>query len=571
MHNQGSNPMMDMVKMSVLFNMNNANNNHANNNNDNANAYNANYTLIINTLLMLFIGFISNNNYLYEYAKQIFDFLYYKLDFFICKKIILEGKQCMKSSDYTTRTDSLFSDRFQAFWFYISNNSLTNPNIKCLKEIADSSNIYDENGDSKKSARNIRKTDNSHIGSDIFIVNQTQPFKITNGIYCKVTTSIENSEDSKRNYSTEKIQVELYSYSLPLQAIHDYLDNLNDEYKKTLENSRKNKKFIYTLMGSPSNYMNNRHNYDEVKNEWDECEFSSTRNFKNIFFDKKKQLINKLNFFEYNKEWYEYEGHPYTLGIGLHGPPGTGKTSIIKCIANKLHRHIIVIPLNKVKTQTEFFQYFFENRYSRNNVDSIGFDNKIIVFEDIDCMTKIVQKRNINTVNTIDTVDGDENPGTDNNNGTSNNNVSENNISNNKLQNKLLNKIAKKLDDEHDESMFVSLDKQKDDKITLSFILNIIDGIRETPGRILIMTSNDYNSLDPALIRPGRIDMTLEMQNASIDTIKEMYNHYYNDIIPDEFEEKLRDYVISPAKVVNLRLEHENKDDFLTALIKEFE
>ena len=38
------------------------------------------------------------------------------------------------------------------------------------------------------------------------------------------------------------------------------------------------------------------------------------------------------------------------------------KTSIIKCIANKLNRHIIVIPLNKIKTQREFSEYFFEQK-----------------------------------------------------------------------------------------------------------------------------------------------------------------------------------------------------------------
>ena len=69
---------------------------------------------------------------------------------------------------------------------------------------------------------------------------------------------------------------------------------------------------------------------------------------------------------------------------------------------------------------------------------------------------------------------------------------------------------------------------------TICNFLNIIDGIRETPGRILIITSNNYNSLDPALIRPGRIDMTLEMRNTSVDGIKEMYNHYYNDIMHQE-------------------------------------
>ena len=63
-----------------------------------------------------------------------------------------------------------------------------------------------------------------------------------------------------------------------------------------------------------------------------------------------------------------------------------------------------------------------------------------------------------------------------------------------KLQNKLLNKIAKKVDDEHNDMTIIDFDKSKNDKITLSFILNTIDGLRETPGRILIITSNNYNS-----------------------------------------------------------------------------
>ena len=64
--------------------------------------------------------------------------------------------------------------------------------------------------------------------------------------------------------------------------------------------------------------------------------------------------------------------------------------------------------------------------------------------------------------------------------------------------------------------------------------------------------------------------MTLEMKNATVDTIKEIYNHFYKDIIPDTIEEKMRDYVISPAKIINMRLENEKKEDFLNALLKEF-
>ena len=472
----------------------------------------------------------------------------------------LEGKRSLKNSDYMTRTDSLFSDRFLAFWNYINKNSIDNPEIYSFKEYAESSNLYDENGDSKFSRRSM-KNSNLKNSKDIFIVNQYRPFTISNNLYCKVDFETEKLDD-KRSTITETINIEIFSYVLSKKYIEDFLDGLVLQHKKELEEIRHNKKFIYTLVGN----KNNNNDYDEIKNIWEECEFNSTRNFNNMFFDQKKNLLDKLNFFEKNRTWYEYEGHPYTFGIGLHGPPGTGKTSIIKCIANKLNRHIIVIPLSKIKTQTEFSEYFFENRYNRYNTDVIGFDNKIIVFEDIDCMSNIVKQREISDNNSESSVENNfTNIDTGDEKG--NDKIDKNTV----IQNKLLNKIAKKIDEDHDENtMVVDFDKDKNDKITLSFILNIIDGIRETPGRILIITSNNYKSLDSALVRPGRIDYTLEMKNASIDVIKEMYNHYYGGIIPDNIVENFVDYKISHAKIVNLRLEYTNGDDFLKALIKEF-
>jgi len=359
-------------------------------------------------------------------------------------------------------------------------------------------------------------------------------------------------------YEMENITIEIYSYKLTLKELENFLGAIDKKYQKSLEAYRNNKKFIYSLIGS----NDNNNSYDrEVKNNWEECEFISTRKFENLFFEYKDNLLNKLNFFINNKEFYEYEGHPYTFGLGLHGPPGTGKTSVIKCIANKLNRHIILIPLSKIKTQREFSEYFFESYYTRNNRKRIEFKDKIIVFEDIDCMSNIVKKRNndTNVVNKNDNSDNESNDSNDNN--------LEKNIL---MQNKLLNKIAKKVDEDHQETCLIDIDKNKDDKITLSFILNIIDGIRETPGRILIITSNNYESLDPALIRPGRIDMTLEMKNATIKTIQEMFYHYYKKEFPPDDLEKLRDYVISPAKIVNLRLQNENSEDFLKNLLTEF-
>ena len=513
------------------------------------------YDRIVGMVVLFFFTYIlSSENK--DFLDNIFRWVGENVYFFRPRKnsVFIEGKRCFKVSRYMTKTDNLFSNRFTAYWYYISNNNLNNKTIYSLKEYANSSNIYDDYGDPKNNRRNkssedlLEEDENNFINSDIFVVDQLKYFKIEDDIYCKVHRDYDKG-DEKRKFEMENISIEIYSYTKSLEYLTKYLDNIYNNFRKDLMNKRNNKKFIYTLVGSGNN--DSYYGDKEIKNEWEECEFVSSRNFNNLFFDDKKKLISKLNFFINNKDWYDYEGHPYTFGLGLHGPPGTGKTSIIKCIANKLNRHIIVIPLSKVKTQRDFNEYFFEQYYNRANSRKLNWENKIIVFEDIDCMSDIVKKRKTKETKIVE----DEELNKD---------------KNILVQNKLLNKIAKKIDNDHVDSLVVDFDKSIDDKITLSYILNIIDGIRETPGRILIITSNNYDSLDDALVRPGRIDMTLEMKNTSIDTIKEMYNHYYGDIVPDDVEKKLVNNVISPAKLVNMRLEYERKEDFLYALINEF-
>jgi hypothetical protein len=48
-----------------------------------------------------------------------------------------------------------------------------------------------------------------------------------------------------------------------------------------------------------------------------------------------------------------------------------------------------------------------------------------------------------------------------------------------------------------------------------------------------------------------------------------MYNHYYKDIFPEDLECFLKDDIVSPAKIVNIRLQCDNKEDFIKLLLKE--
>ena len=67
----------------------------------------------------------------------------------------------------------------------------------------------------------------------------------------------------------------------------------------------------------------------------------------------------------------------------------------------------------------------------------------------------------------------------------------------------------------------------KYDKLDLSGLLNVLDGVVDCPNRILIMTTNHPEKLDPALIRPGRIDKIIYLGYLQAPEAKEMVEHYF--------------------------------------------
>jgi len=70
--------------------------------------------------------------------------------------------------------------------------------------------------------------------------------------------------------------------------------------------------------------------------------------------------------------------------------------------------------------------------------------------------------------------------------------------------------------------------------VTLSGLLNAIDGIVASEGRILIMTTNHVQKLDTALIRPGRIDRSWEFSSIAVEEAIQMIKSFCPDLTDEQ-------------------------------------
>ncbi|KAH7136241.1 BCS1 N terminal-domain-containing protein [Dactylonectria macrodidyma] len=72
------------------------------------------------------------------------------------------------------------------------------------------------------------------------------------------------------------------------------------------------------------------------------------------------------------------------------------------------------------------------------------------------------------------------------------------------------------------------------EKISLSGLLNVIDGVGAQEGRVLVMTSNHTEDIDPALLRPGRVDFSVKFGLATSDTITQLFTQMYTQTPSEE-------------------------------------
>ncbi|KAE9280948.1 hypothetical protein PF008_g28017 [Phytophthora fragariae] len=273
------------------------------------------------------------------------------------------------------------------------------------------------------------------------------------------------------------------------------------------------------------------------------------KTFDNLFFEEKENVVQLLDNFTNKSGKFAIKGFPYKLGLLLHGPPGTGKTSLIKAVAQHTRRHIVTISLGKIHTNQQLLDALFDMKFAVQGLDSpveMEFEDVVFVMEDIDCASSIVNARS----------DSDTKPS---------------------KADRMLDSQKKAMEEDPADGVAGLMGpmlkpKGAEDKLSLSGLLNVLDGVIDCPGRIVIMTTNHPEKLDPALVRPGRVNKKLFLGHMGPKQVQQMIEYYCDSSLSEEQQARLDALFVvkatqfTPAEVEEFCAEFDDVDSILGGL-----
>lgn len=222
--------------------------------------------------------------------------------------------------------------------------------------------------------------------------------------------------------------------------------------------------------------------------------------------DMKRAVVEDLERFVRRKEYYRKIGKAWKRGYLLYGPPGTGKSSLIAAMANFLRFDVYDLGLSEVNSNSELRTLMMSTT-----------NRSILVVEDIDCAMAMQKNR-------------------------------------------------------EEKAATTPAAEEDREKVTLSGLLNFVDGLWSSAAdeRIIIFTTNYKDRLDPALLRPGRMDMHIHMGYCTPCGFRILASNYHSaddhPLFP-EIEALIREVEVSPAEVAGELMRSEEADVAFKRLI----
>ncbi|KAI1794251.1 P-loop containing nucleoside triphosphate hydrolase protein [Ganoderma leucocontextum] len=205
----------------------------------------------------------------------------------------------------------------------------------------------------------------------------------------------------------------------------------------------------------------------------------------------KEMLLADTKDFLKSEKWYADRGIPFRRGYLLYGVPGSGKSSLIHAIAGELMLDIYVVSLSSSWINDSTLTTLMGRVPARC----------IVLLEDLDAAFTRSTSR--------DTTGNPEG------------------------------KSEEKAAEQTTSTSSSRRTRQKEqlsevNTLTLSGLLNALDGVAASEGRLLFATTNHLERLDPALSRPGRMDVWIEFKNASKWQAEQLFRNFFPSTDEDD-------------------------------------